>query len=79
MLNDEGLFGCPDSSLVTGCEEEFDKVFGERGVEYERYVLCIFCFFNTSNIYFCFSDDEIDERGSKLHGEAVLDEKQTAT
>ncbi len=40
MLNDEGLFGCPDS-LVTGCEEEFNKVFGERGVEYERYVLFV--------------------------------------
>ncbi len=46
MLNDEGLFGCPDSSLVTGCEEEFDKVFGERGVEYERYILFVdFLFF----------------------------------
>ncbi len=57
MLNDEELFGCADSSFVTGCEEELDEVFGERGVEYERYDFCvIFCIFlNTSNIYFSFS------------------------
>ncbi len=54
MINDEELFGCADSSLVTGCEEELDEVFGERGVEYEMYVLCvIFCIFlNTSKINF---------------------------
>ena len=39
MLNDKELFSCPDNCLITGCEEEFDKVFEERGVEYERYVL----------------------------------------
>ncbi len=41
MPNDEELFGCVDSSLVTGCEEELDEVFGERGVECERYVCCV--------------------------------------
>ncbi len=44
MLNDEELLGCADSFLVTGCEEELDQVFGERGVEYERYVCCV-CFY----------------------------------
>ncbi len=39
MLNDEELFGCPNNSVITGCEEELDDVFQERGVEYERYVL----------------------------------------
>ncbi len=57
MLNDEELFGCADSSLVTGCEEELDEVFGERGVEYERYVFCVcFCFSTfTSDTEFLFS------------------------
>ncbi len=41
MLNDEELFGCPDSCSITGCEEEFDKVFEERVVEYERRVLFV--------------------------------------
>ncbi len=45
LLNDEELFDCADSSSVSGCEEELDEVFGERGVEYERYVCCVcFCF-----------------------------------
>ncbi len=46
MLNDEELFGCVDSSLVTGCGEELDEVFGERGVEYERYVLVLCMLFD---------------------------------
>ncbi len=32
ILHDEEFFGCPDSCLITGCEEEFDKLFGERGL-----------------------------------------------
>ena len=44
VLNDEELFGCADSSLLTGCEEELDEVFGERRIEYERYVCCV-CFY----------------------------------
>ncbi len=42
MLNDEDLFGCTDNCAITGCEEDLNEVFGERGVEYERYVL-LFC------------------------------------
>ncbi len=30
MLNDEELFGCPDSSSVTCCEEELDEVCFEK-------------------------------------------------
>ncbi len=41
MLNDEELFGCPDSCSITGCEEAFEEVFGEKGVEYEWYVLFV--------------------------------------
>ena len=46
MLNDEELFGSPDKCVITGCEEELDEVFGERGVEYERYVLCMCVLFD---------------------------------
>ncbi len=41
MFNDEELFGCPENCARTGCEEELDEVFRERGVEYERYVLFV--------------------------------------
>ncbi len=45
ILNDEELFGCPENCAITGCEEELDVVFGESGVEYERYVCCVFFYF----------------------------------
>ncbi len=38
ILNNEELFGCPDNCAITGCEEELDEVFGETGVEYDRYI-----------------------------------------
>ncbi len=38
VLNDDELFGFPENCAITGCEEELDEVFRERGVEYERYV-----------------------------------------
>ncbi len=28
MLGDEELFGCPDTCVITGCEEELNVVFG---------------------------------------------------
>ncbi len=36
MLNDEESFGSPDDCVITGCEEELDKVFGENGFASER-------------------------------------------
>ncbi len=42
MLNNEELFGCANSSSMTGFEEELDEVFGEKGVEYEMYVFLSF-------------------------------------
>ncbi len=38
ILNDEDLFGSPDNLVITGCEEELDEVFGERGDSSDRYV-----------------------------------------
>ncbi len=37
MLNDNELFGSTDNCVITGCDEELDEVFGESGLESERY------------------------------------------
>ncbi len=62
MFNDEELFDCPDSCLVTGCEEEFDKVFGKKEQNIKGlFFLLIFCSFRiNSNIFSPFSNNEIE-------------------
>ncbi len=46
MLNEEELFGNPDTCVITGCDKELDEDFGESGYYSERYVSAssIFCF-----------------------------------
>ncbi len=44
MLNNEELFGSPDKCLITGCEEELDEVFGESGLDIERFANFYVCF-----------------------------------
>ncbi len=36
LLNDKKLFGCPDNCVITGCEEELNKVFGKSKFISER-------------------------------------------
>ncbi len=44
ILNDEELFGNPDTCVITGCDKELGEVFGESGYYSERYVSVSFIF-----------------------------------
>ncbi len=56
LLNDEELFGCADSSLVTGCEGELDEVFGEEELNMKGmcfvYVFVFLHLLLTQNFFF---------------------------